>query len=271
MQEIINHFAQNFHGNPALECPNNCNCSNDCRRCLRKQYFHNPISYSCNNRRIMYILSYLYAHSSEMYYLFSDYSEQIFSHLRSNTLKLRAIGAGPGSEIMGFLRFIGCCEYSKIDDIFLQRVESETGWDAIYIKCMKIFEQIYQLPPNINIQKTRYHKNVMSNPNFKNNCNILVFSHFWSEYLDNANNLDIWSRLIMNNDRKSVIILNDRQEKRIEKLFDKFIEYSDDYIKEYFERDLTRHCGLHYDDSLKQRFGPKLYCKSHQRIILLES
>lgn len=41
MQEIINYFDINFHENPAIKCPNNCNCYKDCRRCLQKQYFHN--------------------------------------------------------------------------------------------------------------------------------------------------------------------------------------------------------------------------------------
>lgn len=272
LDNIIDYFAGNFQDNPALICPNNCDCYKDCNRCLRTQYFEDSISYSCNNRRIMYVLKYLYVHSSEMYNLFRQYSNEIFLHLDSNNLLIRSIGAGPGSEIIGLLRYLISSDFEdhKLEDLYIQRVESEKGWDEIYTINMDLFEQSFPIPFYINITKKRIHRNVMIRPDFVKKCNILIFSYFWSEHLGGGNNLDIWDRLLSSLDKKSIVILNDRPENRVRRLFDTFHETIECNVKEFYEIDRSEHCGFHYDDDLKDKFAPKLNCNSHQRIFLLE-
>ena len=272
LDNIIDYFAGNFQDNPALICSNNCDCHKSCHRCLTRQYYGNLISYSCNNRRIMYVLRYLYVHSSEMFNLFKQYSNEIFSHLNGNNLKIRSIGAGPGFEIIGFIQYLRLSRFNEhnISDICLQRVESEEGWNEIYDKCFDLFNQSYPIPEHLSITKNRDLRNVMFNTNFEQNCNLLIFSYFWSEHLGNRTNIDVWNRLLSSTDRKSIIILNDRPESRVRTLFDKFYESIIDDVNEFYEIDRSEHCGFSYDNDLKDKFAPKLNCNSHQRIFLLE-
>lgn len=271
MRQIISSFAKNFEENPALECPNNCDCHKNCHICLKHQYFDGIIDYSCKNRRMMYILRYSYVHSSEMYYLFDDYHEQIFSHLLSSDIKIRSIGAGPGLELFGFLRFINYCNSCEINQIKLHRVEFEEGWDEIFNKCWKLFEQSYFFPNSIEIKKVRSQQNVFRTNNSFSDCDILIYSYFWSEHLNNNQCLEVFERLAMSLEDKSIIILNDRPQEKVKYLFDDFQEIIDERITEIYTRDLSKHCGLSYDDELKEKFSPKLNCNCHQRILLLEN
>ncbi len=273
MNRIISSFAQNFKDNPAEKCPNDCNCSKNCSICLRRQYYNKTIDYSCNNLRMMYVLRYLYVHSSEMHSLFKDNAKLIFSHLDSNDLVIRSIGAGPGLELIGFLRFIHV-KYKKykIKKITLQRVEREEGWNEIYNKCWDIYTQNHSISDDLKIRRRRINKNVFENCYFDNNCNILIFSYFWSEHLTNSRCLTLWKKLSLGLKGKSIIILNDRPEAKVTKLFDTFERNISDTIVNSVQRDLLQqHCGLQYNDTLKEKFGPKLNCNCHQRILLLEN
>lgn len=289
--EVIHQCAA-FHTGK-VHCPGCTKCgSGSCfSNCLDYRQGNVP-NYGCDNLRYAYVLKYFYVHKAETFKLLVEEKQDLRKHLKLSTrqskLNYAGIGAGPGSDFIGFVEWLQDNKLSPNLKLQCVRMDKEDNW----ITQFKLIRGIYQpLLDELGVE-VAYRKVIgdIFDVSPTKNLDVLSFSYIISELISN-NKLDstkkrfekLWNRFSGRLNKKSVIILNDRPEQEVASFFDFFA----DIVKDSFPKSnsvnysfcsnlnfgtnrFDRHCGESYPDDLCSRYGPKLLCNSCQTLIYID-
>jgi hypothetical protein len=97
---------------------------------LREQYGNlsqkSEINYSSEHRRFAYLYMYVTSHSNLIYEVLSRNSEYLGELFETDLLKIACLGGGPGSDLIGVLKY---CQLNDIDTkIKFYLLDKETAW-----------------------------------------------------------------------------------------------------------------------------------------------
>ncbi|MCZ2845232.1 MAG: hypothetical protein O2U61_01840 [Candidatus Bathyarchaeota archaeon] len=266
-------------------------CQKKCISCLNRMYRENQVEYDwCSNLRYAYVLKYFFAHRAELQKLLDINRHKISKHIvgwNNRSIKVCSFGPGPGTDYAGYIEFL--VNGGGHHQFEFSRVEKELKWQEQYdfIKdCYKDKLQEYR----INCEEDNFHVFDLNEINsWDISLDIVFFSYVLSELahsdIDNSGLKLFWSWFKDSLNTNSIIILNDRNERRLRNYFNIFIglvetEFPNSYYNNYyFETDnleefgerhqISSWCGESIPDDIRNVFESKTTCRSCQSIIFV--
>lgn len=257
MDNLIENYFQNLNSEAIPACNDQAVEATTCPQCLSHQYFNgNEISYSCENKRKLYVLRYLPTHSVEIYQGATKIpSDVVNSWFESGYVKILSIGGGPGSDVVGILKFLR--EESERRgfrlNIDVVQVDIEDQWNEIFD------DVIRRLFPNFcQCRKVRLDVEDRQISTVGNDFNLVTVSYLTSELdtqaclnlADDINSILIDGGILMINDRPE-----DSVELNIQSMFNQI-------CIAYKQESLTEWAGIHYPPNIANEVAPKLKMNS---------
>lgn len=271
-----------------LDC--SISCSENCADCLDYTEERVP-DYSCRYRRCAYVLRYFFVFKEETRRLLEVCSNEIISHLdlrdRNTMIDCTGMGAGPGSEFVGFLEWM---MDNHITDkrVRFRRVDKLDDWNEQYFKIMGFYKGLLD-ERQIELKCVKIIKN-MFDVNFINKkLDVVYFSNVLSEHIK-RNDLNrakqlvdrLWSNMCSSMAERAIIILNDRPQEEVGQIFDYFFSlvcgaypktscYDYSFNGNYgMQHNCNPWCGQHFDDDIREKYKIMLKCRSYQSIIFVQ-
>ena len=259
MDKLITKYYNEVDPGNWQACGNALPGSNNCVDCFHKQYFDgNNISYDCEQKRKIYVLSYLPVHHKEVYLALSKVPKKVTTTIAGKkSIRILSIGSGPGSDILAFKKIIldGQIFLGDAKDILISMVEKVPSWDVISEEVLQLYNC-----NGLNYSYNRYHFDFGAKEMEKNfDFDYLLLSYVISEFKGNeihtfTNNLQ---RCIGN---PSVLIINDRNQ---ESVIDKINQIVNEFkVNQIIKSCSEEWCGVAYPQNIKDKIKPKLTTKS---------
>lgn len=257
MDNIIADLFSELDGSKWSTCTERTLHSKDCVDCLHRQYFdENEVSYSCVEKRKLYVLRYLPVHAAEnragLRRVPSKVVEDILEYVQ---IRILSIGGGPGSDLYAALNFLS----SNVEDgyrheVNVTRIDIEPLWDEIAINVIKAASEDFE------VRVRTLHADVMEGLGRVEDkeFDIVVCSYLISE-LNNVDFEEFGRKLRKLMWNGGVIVINDRPQAEVEEKIRAVFEAANIVCSEVSNTDWA---GFFYPDEIVQKVGPKLNMKS---------
>ncbi|PWB46869.1 MAG: hypothetical protein C3F18_12370 [Nitrosomonadales bacterium] len=263
--EALEYFDSKVDYELAKTCVDKEKVGSSCSQCLSNRYYSNlPVSYRCDQLRLIYVLRYLPVHFKENLDVLEALNRKGVQNSWGSPVEVLALGGGPGSEIAALQHFVATHGFfgSAAPEIHVTRLDRVAEWKPVSDTVRKISQG--------NLTKFKYLRidgDVCDVNNFKGAYDMVFLSYIVSELTDAKAN-ELGESLAKVVKKKCVLVFNDRNEvqvvRRIEMLAGRF-----SHISNYVSTAVS-HVGIPYPDAIKDRVGPKLSLSSYRRGIFVE-
>lgn len=143
MDFLIREYYNQLEPDCFTNCDNITPLAHDCMSCFQLQFFNgNDISYSCPEKRKLYLLRYFPAHAAENESGMRRIPcETIDAWFECGTVRILSVGGGPGCDVYGALKFLAEEAHIRGEAISvdLTRVDIEDLWDEEFNDVMEHF------------------------------------------------------------------------------------------------------------------------------------
>lgn len=252
---LITEIESDFDYSKWDECENTIDDASSCPDCCSKRYFTGgAIDYKCNQFQKAYVMRYLPVHIHENYLAFNKTPSDILARIGENKkVRLLSLGGGPGSDVAAFKKFVkeGNLDDMKTTELEIVRVDREENWNGLAKKVINLFKC-----KQFETSHLKIHADVTSDFNDDNSkYHFISLSYILSE-ISTENIGKLAKNIIASTDNVSVIVINDRNEDVVREKAELLLkEIGASKIKVCSDKN---HCGVFYDDTVKDRIKPKL-------------
>lgn len=214
MDMIITDFFQRLDGSNFDGCSDSTNGSSSCVECFKSQYYKgNTISYTCEEKRKLYVLRYLPAHVAEIKKGLSRILDQKNDEwFECDEIKILSLGGGPGTDAYALMLWLdeNLTSFPSLEYVEIHRVDMEPMWDEI------VDELMGSLSGEVEYSLASHHIDVANGLDQlgENEFDLVIVSYLISELSTQetiALSGDVQSLL----KRDGVLIVNDRSEEPV--------------------------------------------------------
>lgn len=263
LAEALEYFDSKVDYELANTCAEEEKAGNSCSQCLRMRYYSGrPVSYTCRQLRLIYVLRYLPVHFKENLDVLEALNRKGVENAWASPIEVLALGGGPGSEIAALQAFVAAHGFfgSSAPEIHVTRLDRVTEWDEV----SEIVRLISQ-GAETKYKYFRIYGDVCEVKGYKGTYDLVFFSYIVSELTD-AKAVELGKSLARVLKKKCVLVFNDRNEapvvNRIEMVAGNFPRVTQ------YESTEASHVGMAYPEAIKERVGPKLSLTSYRRGIV---
>lgn len=257
MDNIIADLFSELDGSKWSTCTDRTLHSKDCVDCLHRQYFdENEVSYSCVEKRKLYVLRYLPVHAAEnkagLRRVPSKIIEEILTYAKVRVL---SIGGGPGSDLYAALKLLSWnVEDGYRHEVQVTRIDIEPLWDEIATNVINAASD------NFEVSVETLHADVMEGLGKVENreFDIVLCSYLISE-LNNVDYKELGRKLRKLMWNGGIIVINDRPQAEVEENIRAVFKAANIDCSEVSNTDWAGFC---YPEEIAQEIGPKLKMKS---------
>jgi hypothetical protein len=260
ISDFIANIDAGFDYTVCEPCGNTVGSAISCPECCHNRYYHHEtIGYDCEQFRKAYVMRYLPVHIHENFLAFNTIPPEFLEQIGSNDdINVLSLGGGPGSDIAAFKKFFNNWHRHapNIERLTIYRVDQEETWNTLASKVIDLFNC-----PDVELDHRRIIENVLRFRPMRQGIkfHFICLSYLLSEL--RLEDIPILATNLLNFAADvAAIIINDRNQDEVREKAELLLKkINAERIAVYSE---SKHCGVTYDDAVKERVKPKLITSS---------
>jgi hypothetical protein len=241
-------------------CENTVGTANSCPECCQNRYFNgDAIEYDCEQFRKAYVMRYLPVHVHENFLALNMIPEEMLGRIaEDDDVNVLSLGGGPGSDILAFKKFFNNWHRHapNIERLTIYRVDLEETWNDLASQIIHLIDCA-----GVEIDHKRITNNVLRfRPRREGmRSHFICLSYLLSEL--RLEDIPRLARKILNFAADvAAITINDRNQDEVREKAELLLDAIN--AERIAECSDSRHCGVTYDEALKDRVMPKLMTTS---------